>query len=96
MPKTVRGVMREFQARQLHSGAPAGPIVTNRAQAVAIALSEQRAMQRALHPALKARAVAVKIAHAHLSRHMPGFRALPGAEQFIHTQRHVSAQRRKA
>ena len=32
--------MRKFKARQLHSGSKKGPIVQNRKQAVAIALSE--------------------------------------------------------
>lgn len=95
MPKTVRGVMREFGAHKLHSGAPSGPVVTNRKQAVAIALSEQRQQTRALHPALKARAIAVTAAHAHLSRTVPGFRSKPPAEQFAHTQRHVSSRMRK-
>ena len=42
MPKSVRGVMDEFTRGALHSGSSAGPVVTNRKQAVAIALSEQR------------------------------------------------------
>ena len=42
MPKDVAGVMREFKHGQLHSGSKNGPSVTNRKQAVAIALSEQR------------------------------------------------------
>lgn len=44
MPKSVRGVMREYSAGQLHSGASSGPVVTSRKQAVAIAMSEQRQM----------------------------------------------------
>ncbi len=44
---------------------------------------------RTLHPALAARAAAVKIAHAHLSATVPGFRSKPPAEQFSHTQRHI-------
>ena len=46
-PKTKAGkqkkaakVMREFHAGTLHSGSPTGPVVTNPAQAKAIALSE--------------------------------------------------------
>jgi hypothetical protein len=35
-------VMKEFKAGTLHSGSKKGPKVTNRKQAVAIALSEQR------------------------------------------------------
>lgn len=44
MPKSVQGVMHEFGHHVLHSGSKTGPIVTNRKQAVAIALSEQREM----------------------------------------------------
>ena len=39
MPK----VMNEFKAGELHSGSKSGPVVTNRKQAVAIAMSEARA-----------------------------------------------------
>jgi hypothetical protein len=39
--------MREFSQQQLHSGSSTGPVVKNRKQAVAIAMSEQRQMQ---HP----------------------------------------------
>jgi len=35
-------VMHEFKHGELHSGSKSGPKVTNRKQAVAIALSEQR------------------------------------------------------
>lgn len=45
---------------------------------------------RTLHPALKARAAAVKAAHAHLSRTMPGFRTQPGHMQLAQTQAHVT------
>jgi len=34
--------MREFKGGKLHSGSKKGPMVTNRKQAVAIALSEAR------------------------------------------------------
>lgn len=34
--------MKEFGQGKLHSGSSRGPVVTNRKQAVAIALSEQR------------------------------------------------------
>lgn len=44
MPKSVRGVMHEFKHGELHSGSSEGPVVTQRKQAVAIALSEQRQM----------------------------------------------------
>ncbi len=55
MPKSVRGVMDEFKHGDLHSGSSTGPRVSNRKQAVAIALSEQR--QRAV-PEHKTRAAA--------------------------------------
>jgi hypothetical protein len=35
-------VMKEFKSGTLHSGSKKGPKVTNRKQAIAIALSEQR------------------------------------------------------
>jgi len=44
--------------------------------------------KRPLPPALKARAEAVKRAHAQLSTE-PGFRALPGHEQIRRTQAQV-------
>jgi Family of unknown function (DUF6496) len=40
--KKVKKVMEEFSSGQLHSGSKKGPQVTNRKQAVAIALSEAR------------------------------------------------------
>ena len=40
MPKSVEGVMHEFKHGELHSGSKHGPKVTNRKQAIAIALSE--------------------------------------------------------
>ena len=42
MPQDVAGVMHEFKHGELHSGSKHGPKVTNRKQAIAIALSEQR------------------------------------------------------
>lgn len=42
MPKSVSGVMREYQRGELHSGSSAGPVVKSRQQALAIAMSEQR------------------------------------------------------
>lgn len=41
MPKSVKGVMKEWKAGKLHSG-KGGPVVRSQKQAVAIALSEQR------------------------------------------------------
>lgn len=38
----IKKVMREFKGGKLHSGSKKGPMVTNRKQAVAIALSEAR------------------------------------------------------
>jgi len=38
----VERVMHEFKRGQLHSGSKSGPVVSNRKQAVAIALSEAR------------------------------------------------------
>lgn len=43
-----------------------------------------------LHPALVARAAAVKTAHAHLSKTVPGFTAKPGREQIARVQAHVT------
>lgn len=45
--------------------------------------------KKELHPALQARATAVKAAHAHLSATVPGFRTQPPHAQFSATQRHV-------
>lgn len=42
MPKSILGVMREYKGGQLYSGSSKGPVVTNRKQAVAIAISEQK------------------------------------------------------
>lgn len=38
----IKKVMHEFGKGQLHSGSKSGPKVTNRKQAIAIALSEAR------------------------------------------------------
>jgi hypothetical protein len=40
--KKIAKVFREFGEGQLHSGSKNGPVVTNRKQATAIALSEER------------------------------------------------------
>jgi len=43
MPFTSVGAeLKRFAAGRLHSGSPSGKVVTNRKQAIAIALSEQR------------------------------------------------------
>lgn len=41
LPK-VKKVMHEFKAGELHSGSKKGPLVKNKKQAIAIALSEAR------------------------------------------------------
>ena len=38
----VKKVMHEFKEHELHSGSKKGPVVKNRKQAIAIALSEAR------------------------------------------------------
>lgn len=49
MPKSIRGVMHEFKEGELHSGSSTGKVVTERKQAVAIAMSEQRQQQSHRH-----------------------------------------------
>jgi len=44
--KKVEKVMREFKKGKLHSGSKKGPVVTNREQAIAIALSEAKKSMR--------------------------------------------------
>ncbi len=41
-PSKIGKVMHEFKAGELHSGSKHGPKVTNKKQAVAIAMSEAR------------------------------------------------------
>ncbi len=86
MPKSVRGVMREFKSGALHSGTRRGPVVTKPKQAIAIALSEQRQM----HPKMVERAKQVKASHAHLTQNVPGFAALSGREQIKATHAHAT------
>jgi hypothetical protein len=43
--KKVRRVMQEYGAGKLHSGSKKGPVVKNREQALAIAMSEKRKAQ---------------------------------------------------
>jgi len=38
----IHKVMREFKTHKLHSGSKHGPLVTNKKQALAIAISEAR------------------------------------------------------
>lgn len=40
VPGKIKKVMHEFKAGMLHSGSKKGPVVKNRKQAVAIAMSE--------------------------------------------------------
>ncbi len=40
--KKIEKVMHEFGEKELHSGSKKGPVVSNKKQAVAIALSEAR------------------------------------------------------
>ena len=47
MPKDIPGVMHEFKHGELHSGSKTGPVVTDRRQAIAIAMSEQRQQKAA-------------------------------------------------
>lgn len=49
-------------------------------------------MPRTLSPALKARSEAVKVAHAHLSATVPGFRAQPPIHQFKAVHAHLKTQ----
>lgn len=44
--KKVEKVMHEFKEGELHSGSKKGPKVTNPKQAIAIALSEERAEKK--------------------------------------------------
>lgn len=46
MKPKIRKVLHEFKEGTLHSGSARGPIVTNRAQAIAIALNEARPSRR--------------------------------------------------
>ena len=47
MPKSkMQKVMGEFKRGTLHSGSKKGPTVKSRKQAIAIAMSEQRAMKK--------------------------------------------------
>lgn len=42
----VEKVMGEYKEGKLHSGSKKGPVVTNRKQAIAIALSEEQAQKK--------------------------------------------------
>ena len=50
MPKDMQGIMDEWKNGQLHSGSPSGKVVTNRKQAIAIGLSEQRQQGKSVPP----------------------------------------------
>jgi Family of unknown function (DUF6496) len=49
----VEKVMKEFKSGKLHSGSKKGPEVTNRKQAIAIALSEARKAGEKVKPKKK-------------------------------------------
>lgn len=53
MPKDMKGVMGEFKSGALHSGSSKGPVVTNRKQAIAIGLSEQKKLRGGKSPSAK-------------------------------------------
>jgi hypothetical protein len=44
--KKVKKVMHEFKHGELHSGSKKGPVVTDKDQAIAIAISEKKKAQR--------------------------------------------------
>lgn len=46
-----------------------------------------------LHPKMAERAAAVKDAHAHLARTVPGFKALPGKDRLSQVHAHIRAQK---
>lgn len=48
MPKDFGGIINEFKGGKLHSGSSNGPVVKNKAQAIAIALSEKRQQSKKL------------------------------------------------
>lgn len=85
MPKSIPGVMREYKAGQLHSGASRGPVVKNPKQAVAIALSEQRQLPQKMAE----HGAKVKAAHAHLMKTVPGFQSKPAAHRMRAIQSHI-------
>jgi hypothetical protein len=49
--KKIGKVMGEYKAGTLNSGSKTGPVVTNRKQAVAIAMSEAKMPQRGMRTA---------------------------------------------
>ncbi len=53
-PKKVEKVMKEFKENKLHSGSKKGPVVKEKKQAVAIALSEARKAGQKVAPKKKA------------------------------------------
>lgn len=46
----VKQTMEEFKKGKLHSGSKKGPVVNSRAQAIAIALNEQRRAGKTVPP----------------------------------------------
>lgn len=45
-PKNIAGVMREYKSGELHSGSKTGKVVTNPKQAIAIAINEQKKLNK--------------------------------------------------
>lgn len=50
----IKKTMEEFKAGSLHSGSKKGPKVTNRKQAIAIGLNQQRKVDGSDRPSLQA------------------------------------------
>jgi hypothetical protein len=73
MPKSVRGVMREFKQGALHSGSSKGPVVTNPKQAIAIGLSEQRSLGTIGGAPPKPKAPTVRHDGSHPIRNLQGY-----------------------
>ena len=61
----LRNTLRELNAGTLHSGSKNGPIVTNRKQGIAIALSEGRKAGENIAPAPKTKGHHAKAKHHH-------------------------------
>lgn len=96
MPKSMRGVMKEWKTGNLHSGSSSGPVVKKQKQAVAIALSDQRQQEKPakaqMHPAMQQRAQMVKTSHAHLAATVPGFSSMPKKNRMMAVQAHVRSR----
>jgi hypothetical protein len=53
--KKIEKVMTEFKEGKLHSGSKSGPVVTSKAQTLAIALSEARSAGEKVSPKKKSK-----------------------------------------